>query len=267
MHGRPGLPRAAHRGTVAGEIIAGLRQDIATGVLERGARLPSEQALAEQFGVSQPTIREAIRALDAMGLIDVRHGSGAYVRADPRFMVATSLQTLLQIERASVAEVLAVRDALGRESARQAALRATDEEIDAVEAIARDLEDVRGLQPQQIADCVAAFHLACATAARNTLLQGIQTFLVALLMQFRIGAEGRRAWLEWAAGSAAGRRRLVDALRERDPDAAQRAMEACLSDERGAIASDPELAEVRLSDPEALDTLSDVVQRLRSTQP
>src|ERR1700760_2071488 len=79
------------RGKIANEIIEYLRSQIAAGTLARSERLPNERALADYFGVSQPTVREATRALEAMGLIEVRHGSGAYVSADPQSLLATSI--------------------------------------------------------------------------------------------------------------------------------------------------------------------------------
>src|ERR1700685_761340 len=79
------------------EIIEYLRQDIGTRPLPHGGRLPSEKELSDRFGVSQPTIREAIRALEAVGLIDVFHGSGSFVRSQGDYALASALQTLLQL--------------------------------------------------------------------------------------------------------------------------------------------------------------------------
>src|ERR1700759_961064 len=76
-------------------IIEVLREEIVSGRLPPGARLPTERELANHYGVSQPTVREVIRAFDVMGLVDVRHGSGAYVRGDSAYLMATALQTML----------------------------------------------------------------------------------------------------------------------------------------------------------------------------
>ena len=90
------------RPKVAEVITNELRADIASGRLPLGSRLPNERDLAAHFGVSQPTIREAIRALDSIGLIEVRHGSGAFVTHDVHDFFTTTLQTFLQIERVGV---------------------------------------------------------------------------------------------------------------------------------------------------------------------
>ena len=73
---------------VADQIARAIKRDILKGSLRRGSKLPTERALAERFGVSGATIREAIRSLSTLGLVDVRHGSGAYVTADTVLLVA-----------------------------------------------------------------------------------------------------------------------------------------------------------------------------------
>jgi DNA-binding FadR family transcriptional regulator len=73
---------AVTRSRVADQIIATLRDRILTGAYPRGSKLPTEKDLAVEFGVSAPTIRESLRALTSLGLVDVRHGSGAYVRTN-----------------------------------------------------------------------------------------------------------------------------------------------------------------------------------------
>ena len=96
----------APRQKVADQILAALRTEIVTGALPRGARLPAERELAERFGVSGPTVREAIRGLSALGLVEVRHGSGAYVAPDVDSIVAVSLGTLVQLEDVGVADLI-----------------------------------------------------------------------------------------------------------------------------------------------------------------
>src|SRR6202022_575714 len=70
-----------HRGSVADQVFLKLREQILQGRLARGAKLPSERELAQHYQVSAPTIREAIRGLAAVRLVEVRHGTGIYVTA------------------------------------------------------------------------------------------------------------------------------------------------------------------------------------------
>src|SRR5438128_1462452 len=113
------------RSRVADQIIGELRAQIASGALPRGARLPTERELARRFAVSAPTVREAIRALDAMGLVEVRHGSGAYVTAAAHSLLASSLGTVLQLESVGVQDVLRLMEHLSVYTAQLAAERAT----------------------------------------------------------------------------------------------------------------------------------------------
>jgi GntR family transcriptional repressor for pyruvate dehydrogenase complex len=256
------------RGKVTDQIFETLRQDILTGRRERGSRLPNERELAELFAVSQPTIREAVRALDVMGLVDVRHGSGAYVRGDGAYLVAAALQTLLQVERVSVIDVIDVREMLGRESARMAAAAATEEDLELLEQGLRTLEHVAELPTvEAIVDELAAFQVAVSAAAHNPLLLALEGFLVNLLMQLQIKAlrkRGARYWRERSLGFTDDRRAIVDALRARDADHAGRAMEGYLEHQRAVFLADPELAEMRLSDAKAVRAVADIVLRVRA---
>jgi GntR family transcriptional repressor for pyruvate dehydrogenase complex len=257
------------RGKVTDEIFETLRQDIVTGRLERGARLPNERELAESFAVSQPTIREAVRALDLMGLVDVRHGSGAYVRGDTAYLVAAALQTLLQVERVGVIDVIDVREILGRESARIAAAAATGEDLDVLEQGLATLERVGELATvEAIVDELAAFQVAVSAASHNPLLVALEGFLVNLLMQIQITAlrkRGARYWRERSLGFKDDRRAIVDALRARDADLAGRAMEAYMEHQRTVFLADRELAEMRLSDAKAVRAVADIVLRVRGS--
>src|SRR6266853_2308771 len=87
--------RPVERGRVAEQILDDLRNQILDGTLSRGTKLPTERELAEAYGVSGATMREAIRALAAMRLVEVRHGSGAYVTADSGQIIAMSLNSML----------------------------------------------------------------------------------------------------------------------------------------------------------------------------
>ena len=88
-----------HRGSAANQVFVKLRDQILQGTLARGTKLPSERELAQRYQVSAPTIREAIRGLTAVRLVEVRHGTGMYVTAavDALFAMATS--ALLEVEK------------------------------------------------------------------------------------------------------------------------------------------------------------------------
>src|SRR5690606_7843013 len=123
------------RGSAAAEIVEVLRAGIATGELPRGSRLPRERDLARHFAVSPPTVREAVRVLEAMGLLEIRHGSGTYVTGDPQPFIAASLQTLLQMRSVTLLDVLDLRRALAGHLARRIVRDATDDDIEVLETL------------------------------------------------------------------------------------------------------------------------------------
>src|SRR5258708_39996625 len=115
------------RGRVADQIFRDLRNQIVIGVLPRGAKLPSERELAERYQVSGPTVREAIRGLTAMGLADVRHGSGAYVTAATESLIAMALGTVIQLEGVGAVDVLSILGVLNEQAVRMASEAATEQ--------------------------------------------------------------------------------------------------------------------------------------------
>lgn len=234
-------------------------RDVASGVLKHGDRLPSERDLAQHFGVSQPTVREAVRALDAMGIVEVQHGSGVYVTGDTQRFLAKSLLTLLQMERVGILDVLALRDVLGRYSAGRAAEQATAADITRIASYAERLNNIEH-EPdvESIANAVVGFQLAVSAATHNPLLYALEAFLVNLSMQFQLAAKAKRGtafWRKRAAGLNDDRNRLLEAVRAGDVDRAVVAWEGYLADQYQLFARDRELARVRLSDAKYADML------------
>jgi len=106
---RRGAP--AVRTPKAAEIIAGIiRRDIVTGVLREGDKLPAESVLMESFGVSKPTIREAVRILESEAMLEVRRGAhGALVRLPDEVAAGRVVGTLLQLRGTTLADVWQAR--------------------------------------------------------------------------------------------------------------------------------------------------------------
>src|SRR5258708_31829732 len=89
--------RRMDRGRVADQILDDLRERILSGALPDGTRLPAEKDLAAQYGVSGATVREAVRALTAMGLISSKHGSGSAVTAHGDTLVGLSFEPVARL--------------------------------------------------------------------------------------------------------------------------------------------------------------------------
>lgn len=242
-------------------IIAALRADIATGRLARNARLPNEKQLAEAFDVSQPTVREALRALEAIGLVVIRHGSGAYVAGDTRSFVTRSLTTLLQVEGVGIVPVLDLRLILGQESARLAAINATEADVAAISLACDAIDAAR--DATNLWEAVLSFQVLLSAASHNPLIYAIESFLVELIVQFQIRVvEDDELWKQWAPKVSPARQRIVRKFQkptrgtERETEVVN-AVQAYLTLQRSIFTQDERFASIVLSDPESIDALID----------
>lgn len=251
-----GLSPITGRVRAAREIVEAIQGDIASGRIPLGARLPSERNLAKHFDVSHPTVREAIRALDLMGLVDVRHGSGVYVTGNVTGFLDASLRILLQVEHVTIVEVLDLRVLLGGYSARLAAEHVTDVDIAEMTAYLEACDSpTPDMGPRELVASAAAFQLAVSAAARNPLLFAIESFLIKLACQCQLTAFGdtdRDFWVQRVQSFAPDRRRLLEFIVARDGEGAISAMRMYLRSQFTRFSSDPELAALTVTNPAAL---------------
>lgn len=113
------------------QIVANIKEQVLSGKLKPGERIPSERELAKLYGVSRLAVREALSALAAIGLIEVKHGVGCFVRkVEPRFIPANI--GISPEEKDQAMELLIFRRGFEPEAARLAALYATKEELDRI---------------------------------------------------------------------------------------------------------------------------------------
>lgn len=184
-----------------------------------GARLPSERILASKLHVSRASLREALIALELGGLIDVRSGSGVYLRA-------------CRVNRLPEAgpgpfELLAARRLVEPELAAMAARVATDGAIDALFAAAAEMERRQGDK----AGCERAdraFHQAIAEATGNSALAGVVDYLWNQRGSLWLTLEELFETEELRKETLADHRRIVQAIAAHDPAAARQAMRAHL---------------------------------------
>ena len=113
--------RRVHRNSLSDEIVEQIIDLISRGVLKPGERLPSEKELCLRFGVGRTTIREALRSMAVMGLLDGRVGEGTFVSGDSRKYLEKALQRGLLIDRKSVNDLVETRLMLESQTAYGAA--------------------------------------------------------------------------------------------------------------------------------------------------
>ena len=210
------------RTKVYAEVAAQIHRLIAEGRLKPGDRLPGERELAEVFGVSRTSVRDAIRVLETRGLVEPRHGEGTRVKQIPIDAIVSPLADAVASSKDLAADLFDMRKMLEPPLARAAALRATDADVRALEAIV-DRQRTRVAAGEVAIDEDNAFHYGIATAAKNRVLLRTMDVLMDLLRESRVRSlqgPGR------AEISLEGHGRILDAVRRRDPEGAAESMRA-----------------------------------------
>ncbi len=228
--------RQVRKAKVYHEIVDQIRELIAAGRIKPGDRLPPERELAELFKASRNSVRDAIRALEQMGLIESRQGDGTYVRSVSAEELAEPLALMLLQSRTQMRELWEVRRVLEPALAEFAAARITDDELDELETVlqAQQRKVEAGLIPLEED---TAFHYGIAQAARNTVMLRTLDTLVDLLRQSR---ERSLQQHDRPSHSLAGHRRILAALRRRDPGEARAETLRHLRDMEARVFSSPD---------------------------
>jgi GntR family transcriptional repressor for pyruvate dehydrogenase complex len=224
-----GFAPIARSERLADRVARALTESIVSGRLEPGAKLPTERELCEQFGVSRPVVREAVRSLIAKGLLDDSPRRGHVVSALGRDAVTESITLYLRGRRLDYTKLMEVRAVVEVENAGRAAECATPADLEALDAAAAALR--KGLDAEQAAVADVGFHRAIANATGNeffgVLLDSIRDALITV--QLPTLAEPRIV-----AGAIRHHRRILEQIAKHDRDGARAAMRKHLADaERG----------------------------------
>lgn len=218
--GASSQPRADQRPGVTHGAIDAILGMIGAGALSAGDKLPREKELAAQLGLSRNSLREAVRALTLLRVLEPRQGDGTYVTSlQPQLLTeAIGLVADLMNERA-VAELYQVRRILEAEASMLAAVRMTPEEL---EHLRRVLERITANSPvDDFIDADADFHDIVARASGNQVLASLLRSLSSRTMR----ARRWRALLEEGAleRTVDQHRRIFRAIEQRDPEVARAA--------------------------------------------
>ena len=207
-------------GRVSEVIVEQIRQLIRQGRLRAGDRLPSERDLCERFGVSRVTVREALRVLEAGGLIDVRVGArgGAFVTSPSRDRLGAGLADLLQLSALTAAEVTEARMVFELGIVSLVVERATEEDLAALEELCQ--QQLAALeQGNYTMEMSAHFHVRVAACTHNAAIEMlVQSFHGPLLMSLK---EAQMAEPLMGHRGAQEHLDFVTALRQRDVSGAR----------------------------------------------
>ena len=202
------------------EIVRQVKAMIADGKLKGGDRLPPERDLAEKFVVSRTSVREALRALESLGLVEIRPGEGTFVRQVSIDSLVEPLALLMVSQREAIGELFEARRLLEPSLASLAAARATPEEIQEMERILEEQGKEVAAGRTGLAWDVQ-FHAAIGAAAHNRAITRIAHAIMDLLTQSReesLNTPGR------PTRSHEDHRRILGAISRRDAEAARKAM-------------------------------------------
>ncbi len=167
---------------IADAVMEQLETMIAEGTFKPGQKLPAERELAQQFGVSRPSLREALQKLAARGLLVSRQGGGTYVSSEIGSAFSDPLLTLLANHPEFHYDLLEFRHALEGLSAHYAALRSTAADKALLQQRFDELvATYPAMDPEKEAEADAAFHLTIAEAAHNVVLLHAMRRLFSLL--------------------------------------------------------------------------------------
>lgn len=211
--------------TVYEKVIDELKNVIFQGKLKPGDRLPPERALAEMLGVSRTSLREALKLMEAAGLIFIKRGQGIFVADhDPDQYMDNFLSHLL-VSDDKLSELFEIRKVLETEAASWAALRGSESQIKELEKLVEDtltsLEKYMSNKSTLLAEHDIEFHRKLIEASNNSVLIRVMDSLYDLLM----GSKSKAMTVpKRAEKSLQEHKMIVEALSQRDAQSAKKAM-------------------------------------------
>ena len=196
-----------------------LEHQIVVGRFVPGERLPSERHLAEELRVSRPIVREALRVLVERNLVEVLPGRGAFVRTTRPVDAANRFDTIYRLGNATPRDLVEARTMLECTSAALAAERATDFDLEALDAAVTGCERSRTIVDKARYDL--AFHLGVARAAQNPVIETMFRSISALTIELMVRSLSDSAVTN---ESLPYHTEIMKAIRARDPGRARVAM-------------------------------------------
>lgn len=217
-------PHPVLKNSISDNIVQQIMKQIACGNLKPGERLPAERELCKRFNTGRSSLREALRCLSIIGVLNARVGEGTSVATNGGRFLETVMQWRFITERYDIRNLMETRIALEGLAAESCAARASNEEIAALEALLQQMsETVDDGRHFGVLDL--EFHLRIAKASQNQLLYDLVSLtrgeLARALSEVLILPDARPLSFEEHA-------RIVAAIKNRSPEAARKAMQAHL---------------------------------------
>lgn len=207
-------------------VVRRIKEEILAGRLKPGDRLPGERQLSESLQVSRPSIREAVRVLQALEIVRSRPGtgpdSGLVISTEPARALSDLLRLHVALTSYSVADVLNVRMALEEQAVRLLASRSKEIDTGRFTELLDEMSQP-GLDPHTFHQLDTDFHLELARATDNRLLADLMQALRDAVRQTMLDAFlPRPAWDSWVVELVEEHRAIFDAASRGDGDTAAR---------------------------------------------
>ncbi len=204
----------------AEKVVKRILELVKSGNLRAGDKLPSERKLNEIFGLSRPTLREALRSLSILGVIEMRHGGGAFVTDLKAKSLLAPLDFFVSLSVENAQEVFACRRLIEIEIARKCALNATEADISELENMVTAQEKV-GADPIGFRILDSEFHEKLSSIAGNNVMERLSSGF------YNMGLEERRKATSSAQvtlRSVKEHKRIVDHIKLHDDEKTAQAM-------------------------------------------
>jgi GntR family transcriptional regulator, transcriptional repressor for pyruvate dehydrogenase complex len=224
----PTVSPIADRKTLVQRIISEVQELLVKGALLPGDRLPPEGKLAGQFGVGRTSVREAMKVLAALGVVEVRRGDGTFVAKGNSFHLLNPLEFALILESGEARELLELRRIIDMACCDLVVQRATAEDLARLSALAEEHRVLvkAGASPQVVGAKDVEFHRAFLESTQNRPLIKVGRTIWALFVKSIVEAQDPRTVTRTSVRHHTD---LVRALRSRNAEKARRIVESHLA--------------------------------------
>ncbi len=245
---RDGSPIELTRETLPEQVARHLLHYIMDQKMQPGDLIPSAATLATEFGVSRPVIREALKSIAALGVIEVVKGKGALVKKPDGELLRIFFQRTLQMDPNSLLALMEVRKPLEMQGAALAALHRTEQDLERMEELVAQMrQDIHN--PERYATLDTVYHESISRASQNQILYNLVSAIRNVVKESMLALRAKREALGRVGQEQKSHEAILEGIRTRNAEAARRAMEDHLNETISLISEPAELAVSRIGSP------------------
>jgi GntR family transcriptional regulator, transcriptional repressor for pyruvate dehydrogenase complex len=222
------------RTSLSDHVVEEIKARIMRGELKEGDRLPSHDLLSKELGVSRSTLREGLKNLTLMGILEMKPGYGTHIRSLSPSSFMHSLAPTLLMDRATVTELMDARLVVELGTITLACKNADSSDLEEMEHLVREMEGyLRGKDNPKYSDLDLRFHFALAHACKNKVLERILEDIRGLLSQLL-----KEVVLYLPGMAETGNqyhKQILKALRSKDPELAEKTIRSHIASVAAAV--------------------------------